>query len=272
LGRLLGDRGRPYRVGLVRDRVRDVPVRGVPPVRRIRQEVRVVGPGVEVVPALQGLGRAGASRPAGGDQVGRREEVSHRMIKGSTKMGEIMETSEAWRTHEPVWSQHNGEGSDEHDLLYCGGCGAKPGDGDYGPYWFGTHLTELDAPDYMQTYWNTWTQVEAPTGRIDRDAVARELFDFTFVMEQVSTVYSELADLSKPNYHASAILGVIHDRQEEHYREHYAERLCDRADEVDNADIRAELLRLAEEWSPGSWAEYQHGREMVARLQAEKAA
>lgn len=180
-------------------------------------------------------------------------------------------TTEAWRAHEPVWSKTNNlDFPHERTLTECA-CGEQPSADLYGPSWMAGHLTELDAPDYMQDYWETWVHVEAPTGSIDRDAVARELFDFGFIMEQVSTVYSELADLSKPNYHANTILGVINDRQEKHYREHYAERLCDRAEEVDSDEVRAELLKLAEEWSPGWVAEYRRGKEMVARFQAEKA-
>jgi hypothetical protein len=177
-------------------------------------------------------------------------------------------TTEAWRAHQPIWSETKDSNSpDERALAGCS-CGDQPSADLYGPYWMAGHLTEQGAPDYMQGYWKTWAHVEAPDGAISRDAVARELSDFSFIMEQVSTVYSELADLSKPNYHAHAILGVIHERQEEHYRQHYAERLCDQAEEVDSDDVRAELLRLAEEWSPGSVAEYQRGKEMVARLQA----
>lgn len=184
-----------------------------------------------------------------------------------------METkNEAWRSHEPVWSAQNGEGSDERDLVGCAACPDKPAADDYGPRWFGAHLVALEAPDYMATYWETWaTHTEAPNGALDRDAVARELHDYDFQMEQVSIVYSELADLSKPNYYAHAILGEINDRQERHYREHYAERLCDRADEVDSVEMRDELIRLAEEWSPGAWAEYRQYRSRVAELQAAKA-
>lgn len=183
-----------------------------------------------------------------------------------------METNEAWRAHEPVWSANNSEGNDERDLLGCSACPEKPADSDYGPYWFGEHLVALDAPDYMTEYWSTWaTHTEAPTGAIDRDAVARELHDYSFQMEQIRIVYSELADLSKPNYYAHAILGQINSRMEKHYREHYADRLCDRIDEVDNEAVRTELLRLAEEWSPGSWDEHQEYRKRVAELQAAKA-
>jgi hypothetical protein len=178
-----------------------------------------------------------------------------------------MTDNEAWRAHEPVWSATIAEDNDEHDLLRCT-CGDKPAEGDHAPYWFGTHIEELGAPEYMLTYWKHWTQVEAPTGKLDRDAVARELSDYEFIMKQVSTVYNELADLSKPNYHAHAILGVINDRQEKHYREHYAERLCDQADEVESTEVRDELVRLAEEWSPGAWAEYQQYRARVAEIRA----
>lgn len=177
-----------------------------------------------------------------------------------------------WQHHQPVWSiTADIDFPDRRKLTGCT-CGETPSVKDYGPYWFSDHIAEAGAPDYTQTYWRHWDHVEAPHGVLDRDLVARELHDYTFVMEQVSTVYSELADLSKPNYHAHAILGVINDRQEQHYREFYVEQLCDRADEVDSAEVRAELLRLAEEWSPGSVEQYRRDREQVAEMTAKLAA
>jgi hypothetical protein len=129
----------------------------------------------------------------------------------------------------------------------------------------------MTKPDYMETYESFWADlVETGDGALNKDAVARELSDYSFLMDQVTTVYSELADLSKPNYHAHAILGVINDRQEEHYREHYAERLCDSADEAESEEVRAQLLELAEEWSPGSVEQHRRDREMVDRLRGER--
>jgi hypothetical protein len=128
----------------------------------------------------------------------------------------------------------------------------------------------MTKPDYMETYESFWADLVEKDGTLDKDAVARELHDYNFLMDQVTTVYSELADLSKTNYHAHAILGVINDRQEEHYRKHYAERLCDSADEVESAEARAQLLALAEEWSPGSVDQYRRDREMVDRLRGER--
>jgi hypothetical protein len=116
--------------------------------------------------------------------------------------------------------------------------------------------------DYMGHYEQFWAAIVAPDGVLDLDQVARELADYSVVMEEASKVYSELAGLSKPNTAAGHILAAA----EERYAETYADFLCDRAYiALECGDEAAsELLReIAEEWHQGSWDEHVKHRPQV---------
>ena len=122
-------------------------------------------------------------------------------------------------------------------------------------------------PDYMITYRKYWRDIVEPGGVFNRDQIARELSDYSVVMEEASTVYSELAGLSKPNTAAVHILSAA----EQRYAETYADFACDRAHDCDEEGKpgAAEVLReLAEEWHEGAWKAYQEGRERVAAILA----
>lgn len=125
----------------------------------------------------------------------------------------------------------------------------------------------VDEPDYMRTYREFWARIVEPGGRLDRDQIARELADYTVVMEEASKVYSELAGLSKPNTAAGHILAAA----EERYAETYADFLCDRAYiALEGGDEATSLLlrEIAEEWHQGSWDEHIKGRNQVAKAVA----
>lgn len=131
-------------------------------------------------------------------------------------------------------------------------------------------MSEINEPDYMVTYRRYWADIVEPDGVLNRDQVARELSDYTVVMEQASAVYEELAGLSKPNTAAVHILAGA----EQKYAETYADFACDRASQAyAEGDTEAgDILReLAEDWHEGAWNEYKAGRERVAALLAKRA-
>ncbi len=178
---------------------------------------------------------------------------------------------EPWIKHRPVWTEEpNPVFPDERQLLQCS-CGAFPGEQDYEPAWFGGHLETVGAPPYMVLYWQHWASViEAPCGSIDRDAVARELADYDALMACTSTVYGELADLSKPTTDPAYIL----ERAAENFRARHAYALCARAaaaasdDRQHGAAIADALRDLAEEWHSGAWAEFQDTRRHLPAVEA----
>ncbi|TDB81924.1 hypothetical protein E1091_18870 [Micromonospora fluostatini] len=179
--------------------------------------------------------------------------------------------SEQWRKHKPVWGDPlPGEEFRDRSVRSCTGCSWQPQAELCSIHTFGEHLVPLGAPDYMTHYWQTWaTHVEAPTGQLDRDAVARELSDFSVVMEGASTVYSELADLSKPNTAPGWILAGA----ERKYREIHANLiLCDLLSEFDDEPSRQRVIDYAETLHEGAWAEHQQGLEILRRVEQEQAA
>lgn len=174
----------------------------------------------------------------------------------------------------PVWAPSVDENNDPHHYVKnCAGCGDTAPDAEDSVAWFAGHLKELGAPDYMVTYWNDWADhVEAPTGAVTRDAVARDLFDFGVVMGEVIKVYSELAELSKPNTAAHHIINAANER----FAAQYADYLCDHisgfVDDGQDTVSLGELREIAEGWHAGSWAEHVAGRALLDEMLAARAA
>lgn len=78
--------------------------------------------------------------------------------------------------------------------------------------------------DYQVVYEEFWKKhVTDEQGNLDEDKVKRELSDYKYVLDQVQTVYSELADLSKPFYSAQTIISRAHEKQAEYARDIYVE-------------------------------------------------
>jgi hypothetical protein len=130
---------------------------------------------------------------------------------------------------------------------------------------YAAHLQQLGAPDHIVHYWTFWAElVEMPWGgRIHRDALSRELFDYTTVMTEASAVYCELADLSKPNTAARHVIAGA----EERFAGRYADYLCDAADshlQEGERAIAEAMIDVAESWRPGCWEDYQRDLAQVA--------
>lgn len=172
-------------------------------------------------------------------------------------------------THEPAWSDQTSDdaGKDEYHVTACT-CGEKPLPLTYGLAWFADHAKRTGAPDYMVEYWGRWAEyVEAPTKKISRDQVARELFDYGVVMDQASQVYSELAGLSKPNTAATHILSAA----EERYAETYADHLCDHADNAASdgkPELAVALRIIADGWSEGATERWDESQRYAAEARA----
>lgn len=148
------------------------------------------------------------------------------------------------------------------DILACT-CLAKVGADDDGRAWFASHIEALGAPDYMVGYWRHWSHIVEPTnGGIDRDAVARELFDYRMVLDEVPKVYDELAGLSKPHTAAHHVIAAAQER----FDENQADLLLhDLLPKIDGDENRQSVISYAETLHPGAWEEHQ--RWQATRLQ-----
>lgn len=144
----------------------------------------------------------------------------------------------------------------ENIVIGCTGCGWRSSESSFSGTGFGVHLSELGAPDYLVAYWSLWAEhVETPYGQLNRDAVARELWDYSTVMSCASTVFSEIADLSKPNTRPEAVIAANEDRM----AERYAYQLCESAyDQLADGKLRTALamIEVAESWHPPIWAQF----------------
>jgi hypothetical protein len=56
-----------------------------------------------------------------------------------------------------------------------------------------------------------WKEIIYKNGKINATQVFKELSDYSFLMEQASTVYCHFTNLSKTNYYAHTIIGLIED-------------------------------------------------------------
>lgn len=158
----------------------------------------------------------------------------------------------------------------ENIVIGCTGCGWRSSEESFSSSGFAVHLSDLDAPDYMVKYWACWADhVEVPFGQLDRDAVARELSDFSMVMDCASAVFNELADLSKPHTRPDVILA----ENERRMAENYALMLCGQAYErLEEGELRAAIamIQVADGWHPGAWRSFaddrRHWAEVAPRL------
>lgn len=71
-----------------------------------------------------------------------------------------------------------------------------------------------EEPDYMATYRDFWADLVETDGQLDLDKVARELSDYRVLMDNASEVYDALANLSKPNTSAHAVISEAYSRRE----------------------------------------------------------
>jgi hypothetical protein len=130
-----------------------------------------------------------------------------------------------WELHQPVTARRPvepGAGLADWQVVGCHGpdpdrrstCAWRSTPESFSTAGYAAHLQELGAPDHIVHYWRFWAElVEMPWGgRIHRDALARELADYTTVMTEASAVYCELADLSKPNTAARHVIAGAEQR------------------------------------------------------------
>lgn len=104
--------------------------------------------------------------------------------------------------------------------------------------------TPEEAPgDDVERVWRTfWADIVAPGGALDVEAVKRELHDYSTILDEVPKVYMHVTDgrISKPNTHASAVIDVAEEREEERWKEYEKEVLEDEREQA----TRAEWLRI----------------------------
>jgi hypothetical protein len=179
-------------------------------------------------------------------------------------MGGMKRKPENWRDHRPQMSVV--EPGVDLDITGCRDCLWRSSDQSYGAAGFSAHLDDLGAPDYMLEYFRFWAGiVEVPFGHLNRDQVARELFDYGKLMENASQVYDDLAGLSKPNTDPAYIVQGA----ERKYREHHAYELAERAwylVQDGRPDVAEELREIAEEWREGIVAEVEEDLQRRAKM------
>lgn len=176
-----------------------------------------------------------------------------------------MSGREDWRAHAPVWgSALPGEEHQDQSVHACSTCDWAKQPTDNSIAAFGRHARDVGAPDYMIRYWDFWAAiVEAPTGRLDRDAVARELSDYEGVMEGASEVYSELSGLSKANTAPRYVIAGA----EEKFREAHADLILhDLLSEFADEESRQLIIAFAESLHAGAWEQHQQYLQTVERL------
>lgn len=81
--------------------------------------------------------------------------------------------------------------------------------------------------EYEKDYEEFWKDVVESNGVLDIDKVKRELFDYHFVMKNVSEVYMAVTGgkLSKPNYYAETIITEFEDYVVQCVEEEIKERI-----------------------------------------------
>jgi hypothetical protein len=175
-----------------------------------------------------------------------------------------------WRSHEPRITLEFLPGVRWRDrqITGCQRCDWTSTERSYGSAGFSAHLAELGAPDHMQEYWRFWAGiVEVSQGALDREQVAKELADYSQLMENVTEVYSELAGLSKPN---TAPVYIIQGAQNS-IRESHAYELAERAwylDQDGQETAAQELRDVAEEWHEGVTEEVEESMQIRASILA----
>lgn len=74
--------------------------------------------------------------------------------------------------------------------------------------------------DYEKDYEEFWKEIVEVNGELDLDRVRAELYDYHFLLREVSKVYCHLTNgkLSKPNYFSSTVIQHVDEAQEEDIR------------------------------------------------------
>jgi len=68
------------------------------------------------------------------------------------------------------------------------------------------------AKSVEKNYQENWKEIIEKDGKVDFEQVKKELSDYSFLLENVPIVYSELINLSYPNYPAHVILREHNER------------------------------------------------------------
>lgn len=102
--------------------------------------------------------------------------------------------------------------------------------------------------DYMKKYDDFWKELVEKNGEIDRDAVARELFDYSMLIDNTSKVFDDITGgaISKPNTLASEVLIEAQRVSQMEAEEYAAEETSDlraklAASEAENERLKCEL-------------------------------
>lgn len=106
--------------------------------------------------------------------------------------------------------------------------------------------------DYQKEWEDFWKDIcTDDNGNLNLDQVKRELSDYSFILEQLPTIYCHITGdtLSKPFYDAKTIINLA----DEHYQNHYYEIISDDLLEIinDNELDDSEKLTLIKKYVEG---------------------
>lgn len=118
-----------------------------------------------------------------------------------------------------------------------------------------------EPPEYLKAYDEFWKGiVENPDGTLNKDQVARELFDYRHLMDSAGEVYCELSGFSKPN---TAPGYVIEEARRRFAADAAADLLDDALGEIeDDGPARQVIIDAANRLSPGAYDEHVRGLEL----------
>ena len=92
--------------------------------------------------------------------------------------------------------------------------------------------------EYGKIYDEFWKSIVTDSeGNLDVEQVKRELHDYKIMLDNVPTVYDELAGLSKPLTHAQAVIDAAREKQSNYARDVYLSDIEDMVDEEGKVDI-----------------------------------
>ncbi len=72
-------------------------------------------------------------------------------------------------------------------------------------------------PEVVHAWETWWKDIVAPKGRLNREAVMRELYDYGVILDGASKVYDHITGgmISKPNTDPSVVIAVATDKENE---------------------------------------------------------
>ena len=90
--------------------------------------------------------------------------------------------------------------------------------------------------DYKKDYKEFWKNIVEKKGKLSKDAIMRELSDYSFMMEEVPKVYDHVSGgrISYPNTYAFEVISEFNNQIEDSYNEGFKEGKKEAEDEFND--------------------------------------